>query len=408
MKLVQINPVMRINTSTGRIMQEIGCMASEYGWESWLAFSGGRDGVHLCDSKAHRFLPVGNRVDLAMHLFTTRFLDKHGLASKEATRDFVKKLKILKPDVIHIHNIHGYFLNYPIFFDYLRDSGIPVVWTIHDCWLYTGHCYYYSFIKCNKWQTGCYNCPQKKKFPTSLLIDRSKNNFQDKKKFFTSLPKDQLTLVPVSQWIKTEMTKSFLKDYKFKVIHNGIDTEAFRPYINGNEVRARYEFGNRRIYLAAASVWSSEKGLNDLIEISKMLTTDEVIAIVGTNKRIRQKLSSQRIIAIDRTANIKELAQLYSTASAFLNPTWQDNYPTVNMEAISCGTPVITYRTGGSVETINNLTGYIVEQGDTYGMLAAARDINLQSTDLRTYALANFRKEDCYLDYIHLYNEITK
>ncbi|MCS2261970.1 glycosyltransferase [Bacteroides thetaiotaomicron] len=182
-KLLQINPVLRTNTSTGRIMQEIGELAIQNGWESYIAYSYGRDGVKPCRSKQ---IPVGNKWDVALHGVVTRLFDAHGLMSQVATQKLVDQIQKIKPDVIHIHNIHGYFLNYQILFDFLSQNDIPVIWTVHDCWLYTGHCYYYTFIGCNKWQTGCGHCPQQRKFPASWLTDRSRQNFIDKRK--PSLP----------------------------------------------------------------------------------------------------------------------------------------------------------------------------------------------------------------------------
>ena len=192
-KLLQINPVLRVNTSTGRIMQEIGELAMQHGWESYIAYSYGRDGIKPCRSK---LVPVGNRWSMTWHGIVTRLSDRHGLSSDEATRKFIRQIEELNPDIIHIHNIHGYFLNYKMLFEFLSRYGKPVIWTVHDCWLYTGHCYYYSYIGCNKWQTGCRHCPQKKEFPTSWLFDRSERNFLDKKAAFTSIPKERLTIVP--------------------------------------------------------------------------------------------------------------------------------------------------------------------------------------------------------------------
>ena len=184
-KLLQINPVIRTNTSTGRIMQEIGELAMANGWESYVAYSGGRDGVKPCKSK---LMPVGGKLDVAFHGLWTRLTDRHGLASWFATKRFISEIKELKPDVIHIHNIHGYFLNYRMLFEYLKEADIPVIWTVHDCWLYTGHCYYYSSIGCDKWMSGCGNCPQRTAFPASWFIDRSKQNLKDKSEAFNSIP----------------------------------------------------------------------------------------------------------------------------------------------------------------------------------------------------------------------------
>lgn len=406
-KLLQINPVIRTNTSTGRIMQEIGELAMANGWESYVAYSGGRDGVKPCKSK---LIPVGEKLDVAFHGLWTRLTDRHGLASWFATKRFISEIKELKPDVIHIHNIHGYFLNYRMLFKYLKEADIPVIWTVHDCWLYTGHCYYYSSIGCDKWMSGCGNCPQRTAFPASWFIDRSKQNLKDKSEAFNSI-KDKLTIVPVSEWIRGEMSRSILQNCHYQVIHNGIDLNVFDVQPDDKAVREKYGLGDKHIILGLASIWSKEKGWDDFIEMSKMLNGDEVIVMVGVTEE-QQKRLPENVVGIRRTENVRQLAELYSAAVAFVNPTWQDNYPTVNLESIACGTPVVTYRTGGSIEAVTEKTGYVVEQGDVKGLLEAVREIerkgNLEyKADCRAHALANFRKEDRYADYLKLYENIT-
>lgn len=406
--LLQINPVLRVNTSTGRIMQEIGELAMQHGWRSCIAYSKGRDGIKSCQSEV---IPVGNKWSTIWHGLETRLFDRHGLASNEATRLFVKQIQELKPDVIHIHNIHGYFLNYQILFDFLAQSNIPVVWTVHDCWLYTGHCYYYSYAGCNKWQTGCGHCPQKREFPASWLIDRSHQNYEDKKQAFTSLPLDQLTIVPVSEWIREEMQYSFFRNNQFHVIHNGINTNIFNIY-NPEQVKQKYGLNGKHILLGVASIWSREKGFDDCIQMADLLHPDEMLVLVGVRPE-QQKRLKKNMLGIPRTENIHQLAELYAAADAFINPTWQDNYPTVNLEAIACGTPVVTYRTGGSIEAITDQTGFIVPQGNVKEMLEAARLISQRGKayyqqPCRTYALENFRKEDRYQDYLDLYDKLTE
>lgn len=406
--LLQINPVLRVNTSTGRIMQEIGELAMQHGWRSCIAYGKGRDGIKSCQSEV---IPVGNKWSTIWHGLETRLFDRHGLASNEATRLFVKQIQELKPDVIHIHNIHGYFLNYQILFDFLAKSNIPVIWTVHDCWLYTGHCYYYSYAGCNKWQTGCGHCPQKKEFPASWLIDRSHQNYEDKKQAFTSLPLDQLTIVPVSEWIREEMQHSFFRNNQFHVIHNGINTNIFNIY-NPEQVKQKYGLNGKHILLGVASIWSREKGFDDCIQMTDLLHPDEMLVLVGVRPEQQKKLK-KNMLGIPRTENIHQLAELYAAADAFINPTWQDNYPTVNLEAIACGTPVVTYRTGGSIEAITDQTGFIVPQGNVKEMLEAARLISQRGKayyqqPCRTYALENFRKEDRYQDYLDLYDKLTE
>lgn len=406
--LLQINPVVRTNTSTGRIIQEIGDLAIEHGWNSYIAYSYGRDGYKPCHSK---LVPVGNMWSVAVHGVMTRLFDRHGLASEKATTDFIHEIIRIKPDIIHIHNIHGYFLNYKRLFEFLAETDIKVVWTVHDCWLYTGHCYSYSYVKCDKWKTGCGNCPQKKLFPASWFVDRSAQNWLDKQAAFTSLGRNQLTIVPVSDWMRNEMRESFLKDYNFEVIHNGIDTDVFKCY-ETEQIRQKYHLADKHVLLGVASIWSREKGLDDFIALAERLNDSEVIVLVGVTEKQARKLPDT-IIPVRRTENIRQLAELYSAADVFVNTTWQDNYPTVNMEAISCGTPIITYRTGGSVETVTEYTGAIVEQGDIDGLVSAIRKIEQLDREklrraCRSYAEANFKKRDRYIDYMYLYDQITR
>lgn len=405
-KLLQINPVIRVNTSTGRIMQEIGELAMQNGWECHIAYSKGRDGIKDCQSD---IIPVGNKWSTIWHGIETRLFDRHGLASTHATRQFVRKIEEIRPDVIHIHNIHGYFLNYRILFDYLSKAGIPVIWTVHDCWLYTGHCYYYSYVRCDRWQTGCHHCPQQRAFPTSFFCDRSARNYEDKKAAFTSMPLDRMTIVPVSEWIRNEMRKSFFSRYPFRVIHNGINTDIFNIYDDAG-VRRTFGLGQRHILLGVASIWSREKGLDDFIELAGRLTDQEVMVLVGIKPEERKRLPGN-VVAVARTENIRQLAELYSAADVFVNPTWQDNYPTVNMESIACGTPVVTYRTGGSIEVITPSTGFVVEQGNRDELLKAVRYIEKcgkvsYQKSCREYALLNFKKEDRYMEYLNLYEKV--
>lgn len=406
-KLLQINPVVRISTSTGRIMQEIGELAMQNGWESYIAYGYGRDGDKPCSSQ---LVSVGDKWDVRFHGLMTRLFDRHGLASKQATRQFIEQVKQINPDIIHIHNIHGYFLNYQILFDYLATCRKPVIWTVHDCWLYTGHCYHYAYARCNKWETHCRKCPQKTAFPTSYCIDRSSQNYTDKRNAFTSIPKPLMRLVTVSNWMRNEMSRSFLKDYDYQVIHNGIDTQVFAPWDTAAIKRQYHIPSDKHILLGVASIWSDEKGLAEFRQMATQLHEDEVIVMVGVSEAIKKQLP-ENIIAIARTENIHQLAALYAASTAFVNPTWQDNYPTVNMEAIACGTPVVTYRTGGSIETITPDTGRIVEQGDVEGLLRAVREIEQKGSvyftpHCRNYALAHFKKEERYADYLNLYEEM--
>ncbi len=401
-KLLQINPTIRENTSTGKIMREIGEMAISAGWESYIAYSRARDGVRPHSSK---LVPVGNLPDLFFHWLATRLFDAHGLVSRRATRKLIKRIKEIDPDVIHIHNIHGYFLNYPMLCDYLASSGKAVIWTVHDCWLYTGHCYHYSSAGCSRWQTGCHNCPCKTRFPASYGLDRSRRNYRLKKSLFTSIP--NFTLVVVSEWMKKELSKSFLSGVPCLCIHNGIDTGVFAPDVkmkipDGLHITAPI------YYLAVASIWLPEKGIPDLVSLAGMLAPDEKLVVVGRMTDNQKRSLPEGVVTIERTSDVETLVRLYSGATALVNPTWQDNYPTVNLESVSCGTPVVTYRTGGSVESVVPQTGFIVDQGDVKGLYCCLQKIRKQDREAwrrscREYALQHFDKSSALNEYIKLY-----
>ena len=409
-RLLQVNPVLRTNTSTGRIMQEIGELAQETGWESYVAFSRGRDGLKL-PCKLIK-VPVGSRFSVAWHGVLTRLFDRHGEGSRLATRRFIRTIERIDPDVIHIHNVHGYFLNYRIFLDWLSRCGKPVVWTVHDCWMYTGHCYYYTAAGCDRWETLCHDCPQRREFPRSLIFDRSSQSYRKKAAAFTSIPRELLTVVPVSRWLRDEMSRSFMKDSRFKVIHNGIDLSVFKPSDDA-AVRREYALGERHIILGVASIWSREKGLDDFVSLAGMIDGgSEVIVLVGVSEEQKAALPDG-IACIRRTSDVHQLAALYSSAVAFVNPTWQDNYPTVNLEAIASGTPVVTYRTGGSPESVvEGETGTVVARGDVQGLLDAVRAFESADREAlrcrcRGYAEANFDKQERYREYLKLYEDIT-
>lgn len=382
--------------STGKIVEDIGRLAMAQGWESWIAYGRGKP------ESQSRLIRIGNDWDIRWHGCKTRFFDGHGLASQWATKKLIEKIEIIQPDIIHLHNIHGYYLNYPILFEYLQSLSIPVVWTLHDCWAFTGHCAYFDYVGCERWKHCCGNCPQIQTYPKSLFFDRSGRNYELKKKYFTSIS-PRLTLVPVSEWLGSHVSTSFLKCCRIKVIHNGIDLDVFKP------IQSR-DTNNKQIVLGVASVWESRKGLKDFCKLNDLLNDEYQIVLVGLNdKQIAQLPKNMRGIA--RTDNVSELVKLYSSATVFVNPTYEDNFPTTNLEALASGTPVITYRTGGSIEAVDRNTGIIVEQGDIKGlkdaidMIAKSKD-KFNDFQCRERAERFYNKNDRYQEYIDLYNEL--
>lgn len=392
-KLLQIN-VTANSGSTGKIAEAIGRLAINRGWESWIAYGRGTP-----QSESH-LIRIGNDWDMRWHGVETRLLDNHGLASRRTTRLFISRIKEINPDIIHLHNIHGYFINYPLLFRFLREWGGPVVWTWHDIWPMTGHCAFFGKDQCDKWKTACHECKRKTVYPASLLNNRSSRNFEDKRRAFSGM-KD-LTIVLVSDWLNEMRKDSFLKDTHGVVIHNGIDLDMFSP-----EPVPSKEKG---YVLAVANVWTSEKGWDDIMSLRKILADDIDIIMVGLNDKQMANLPNG-IKGLRRTQNLNELRSLYSNAIAFINPTWGDNFPTTNIEALACGTPVITYRTGGSPEAIDSNTGIVVEQGDVQGLKKAIETIRTSSDRFtpelcRARAEKYFNKDDRFEEYFELYEKI--
>lgn len=393
MKILQINVTANIG-SHGVIAEEIGRLAISNGWESWIAY--GREPHKPSTSKLIR---VGNKFDFYRHAFLTRIFDLHGRSSKIATEGLVSKIKEIKPDIIHLHNIHGYYLNYKILFDYLKSCSSKVVWTFHDCWPMTGHCSHFMFEGCGKWKYQCEKCPLKKEYPKSLLFDHSRYNYRLKKDLFTSLGV-RLTIVPVSKCVEKYTQESFFKDCQIHQIYNGIDLDEFRIMSGQKE----------KMILGVANVWDKSKGLYDFYTLRGLLPEEYEIVLVGLSQKQIAGLPDG-IIGISKTANRKDLAEFYSKALVFLNPTYNDNFPTTNLEALACGTPVVTYRTGGSPEAIDENTGIVVGQGDVNGLRGAIELIGSDRTRFtpelcRARAEAHYDKNKRFKEYIKLYESL--
>lgn len=406
MNVFQINVTSNVG-STGRIAEGIGNKILSQGWESHIAY-----GRKSSESQSHS-VKIGSFYDSIRHVAQSRLLDMHGLGSSMATRAFISKLNIEKPDIIHLHNIHGYYLNYKILFEYLRKIHTPVVWTLHDCWPITGHCAYFDLVGCEKWKTLCYSCPQIRTYPKSLFTDHSSCNYNLKKEIFTSVA-DRLTLVPVSMWLEGYIKSSFLKDCQISVIHNGINVSLFSPTYSGNIGIDMSALKDKTIILGVANPWSKRKGLDDFFKLSNLLPSDEYsIILVGLSTKQMRNLPAN-IIGIKTVHEAKDLAYLYSISNVLVNPTYEDNYPTVNLEAISCGTPVITYNTGGSPESIvENQTGFIVEKGNLTEVVKAIDFIKNRGKEsfvhpCRSYAENHFDQNICFEKYIELYQSLLK
>lgn len=391
--LLQINVTSNWG-STGKIAEQIGLCAMDHGWESYIAYG------RMMNPSKNKLIKIGSSVDVYEHYIESRFFDNEGLASRHATKKFIDKIDKIKPDIVHLHNIHDHFLNYKLLFTYLANLSVPIIWTQHDQWATTGHCMY-TKDECERWKIECYDCPLSKCFS----LDRCRRNYILKKDLMAAIP--SLTIVPVSEWLGNNILQSHLKTRPIQVIHNGIDIHTFSPQVT--TIFERYGIRpEKKIILGVAAVWDERKGLRDFYALSNRLDKEQYsFVIIGklTEKKSLEGSGCQ-IVFIDRTQNASELAQWYSAAFVFLNPTYQDNYPTTNLESLACGTPVITYRTGGSPEAIDERTGIVVEQGDVNGLAEAImklRESPLSSADCRKRAEGHFDKSRCFEEYIKLY-----
>lgn len=394
-KLLQINVTANWG-STGKIAEQIGLCAMEHGWDSYIAYG------RMMNPSKNKLIRIGSQWDVYEHYVESKFLDNEGLASRKATRAFLKQVDEIRPDVVHLHNIHDHYINYRLLFQYLAEMDIPVVWTQHDQWATTGHCAF-NLCGCERWKIGCHDCPLSKWYS----LDQSHRNYQLKQKLLTNIP--SLTIIPVSEWLGDNIRQSYLKNRPIQVIHNGIDIHTFCPQpVNAHE---RYGIAKeKKIVLGVAAVWDVRKGLNDFYELAQRLPSEDyAIVIVGQLiDKVKKNEDSCQIVFIDRTQNAFELAQLYSSASVFVNPTYQDNYPTTNMEAIACGTPVITYCTGGSPESVDENTGVVVAQGNVDGLETAVYKLTSGNyvEACRQKAKREFDNIKCFNPYILLYNRL--
>lgn len=394
MKIVQINSTCGIG-STGKICVDISEMLTNSGIENYILYTGKTNGYEFgigCASKKYIHLQ-----SLKSHLF-----GNYGFNSNKSTKKIINELERINPDIVHLHNIHSHDCNLEILFKYFKFKKVKLIWTFHDCWAFTGYCTHFTMAKCDKWMFGCEKCPQYKEY--SFFIDKSKSIYHKKKKLFSNL---DMTIVTPSKWLANLLKESFLKYYDVKVINNGIDLNIFKP--TNSNFRKQYNISKKKnILLGVSFDWGIRKGLDIFIELANILDYNKYqIVLVGTNDSIDRQLPSN-IISIHRTQNQNELAKIYTVADWFINPTREENYPTVNMEAIACGTPVITFNTGGSAEMLGNC-----------GMVVKCNEIDRLVKIIKEYDARNgfscvscqkkateYDKECKYEKYINLYRSV--
>lgn len=404
MKVLQINSVCGYG-STGRIVADLGNAIEEQGDISFIAYGRGK-----ADKRLNTFR-VGSDHEVRMHGIITRITDKHGFGSKIATEKFIREMEIFNADIIHLHNIHGYYINIETLFNYLKDENKPVVWTLHDCWSFTGHCSHFDYVGCERWKTGCYRCPQKHMYPESKLIDNSKWNYEKKKDLFTSIK--NMVFVTPSCWLYKLVKESFLGEYPVRIINNGINLNAFQPaaFTERLSINMKDKYGctGKFVILGVASIWEERKGMEYLLELSRRLNDRYRLMIVGITEKQKASLPSN-VIGITRTNDIDQLAEIYTMADVFVNPTLEEVLGLTNLEALACGTPVITFKTGGSPECIDESCGRVVEKGDIDGLVRAIQiikenPINQEACVARAQL---FNKDDKYLEYLSLYRQMLQ
>lgn len=350
-------------------------------------------------------LLIGGRLPFYLHVKLAKITGLCGCFSVIPTLLFIQRLKQIDPDVIHLHNLHGNYINIPMLFNYIKKHNIHTVWTLHDCWSFTGHCPYFTMAKCDKWKTGCFDCPSYRSYPRSIS-DNSCFMYKKKKKWFTNAP--SMTIVTPSEWLSRLVKQSYLSEYDVKVINNGIDLSVFKP--TESNFRSEHALENKKVILGVAFDWGKRKGLDIFVRLAGDLGSDYRVVLVGTDE-LTEKLLPQNVITIRRTHDQSELAQIYTAADVFVNPTREDNYPTVNMEALACGTPVITFDTGGSPESIDEACGCVVSCDD-YDVL--------RSTIIRVCETKMYSQQACrnrsldfdmykkYDEYVDLYEKMNK
>ncbi len=392
MKLVQINATCS-SGSTGKIALAISRLLTEEGVENYILYSHGND----CGDNTVRFM--GEREGKVQAL-KSRVFGNYGFNSRSAAKRVIRELDRIKPDIVHLHNLHTHDLHLGMLFSYFKENKTKLYWTFHDCWAFTAYCPYFDMAACDKWKSGCHTCSQRKQF--SWFFDRSCSLYQRKKELFSGL---DLTIITPSAWLGELVSQSFLAGYPVRVINNGIDLETFRP--RESDFRKKHGLEDKFVLLGVAFGWGERKGLDVFQFLAERLDDRFRIVLVGTSDEIDKTLP-KNVISIHRTENQNALAEIYSAADLFVNPTREENYPTVNMESIACGTPVVTFQTGGSAEMLSDSCGAVVERGNKEAMLETILKIEKDKPFSKEACLEKAKDFDDmtrYREYVTLYGK---
>lgn len=393
MKVVQINATCGVG-STGKICVGISQLLADNGVENFILYSNKSNGYGYG-------IQCANDGYIKLQALKSKILGNYGFNSTKATHKMINELERIAPDIVHLHNIHGHDCNLDMLFAYFKKNHTKLIWTFHDCWAFTGYCTYFDMANCSKWKTYCAQCTKRRDY--SFFFDKCAQLFEKKKQLFEGL---DLTIVTPSQWLADCVKQSFLKDYSVNVINNGIDIDLFKH--TESEFRKKYGLENKRIILGVSFGWDERKGLDAFVVLAKRLPDDYQIVLVGTDKQIDKQLP-RNILSIYRTQNQRELAEIYSAADVFVNPTREENYPTVNMEAIACGTPVLTFKTGGSPEILDDTCGSVVECDDLNALekeIVRICEEKPYTKDACTNKAQAFDKNERFKEYLKLYEGV--
>lgn len=394
MRVLLVNVVCGIR-STGRICGDLADALAERGHTVKIAY-----GRYDVPEKYRKYaLRTTTDTEVTAAAAEARIADNAGFSNRASTARLIEKIKDFDPDVIHLHVLHGYWLNVELLFNYLRTCGKKIIWTFHDCWAFTGHCAYFDYAGCDRWQTRCFSCPNKGEYPASSFADRSGSNYEKKKELFTGIP--DLTVVTPSRWLARNVEKSFLGGYPVKVIPNGIDTEVFAKNAKTEEIAAgleeMYGLQGKKTVIAVSTSWDSRKGLREYYALADELGDDYQMTVIGLPPEKIRELP-KNVLGIARTDSPLQLAGFYVLAHAYVNASFEENYPTTNLEAVSCGTPVITYDCGGSGESAV-LHGKVVRKGDIAALADAVRSADsFVPADPESYDLSRRAMTEKYID----------
>lgn len=383
--------------STGRIVTELYRYLENVGYDCLIAY--GRKNA----LEEFKTIKIGCQFSVYLHGILSRITDRHGFYSIIATKRFLRKVDKYKPDIVHLHNIHGYYINIKLLFKYLSKNSIPIIWTLHDCWAFTGHCAAFDAVDCNKWRTLCMECPQKRIYPASVLMDASKRNYLQKKELFTML--NSLTIVVPSEWLRGMVKKSFLAQYDIKVIQNGIDLNVFRPI--DNDIKMKYHIEDKTVILGVANSWTPNKGLNHFQYLAAQLSDSYQIILVGLTDNQIAKLPSQ-ILGFKKTQSVEELVKFYSAADLFFNASIEETMGMVTVEALACGTPVMAFDRTAIPETFDESCGILLDsdtEQDVFAAVVSGKWRDISPAACREYA-KRFSKLNKYKEYQELFDSV--